>query len=108
MHLPFQEHREILSEDDRKNYDVICLCRWNWWNNCRTSLKVVRNQQQILGFSALKANFYNAMFNSGPLKPIGLTDAYCCGGYAKLLMNYYNLMVQFEQQYAIPLNRFYR
>jgi 1-aminocyclopropane-1-carboxylate deaminase/D-cysteine desulfhydrase-like pyridoxal-dependent ACC family enzyme len=36
-----------------------------------------------------------------------LTDAYCCGGYAKTSQKLLQFMQQFEQRYAIPLEQVY-
>jgi 1-aminocyclopropane-1-carboxylate deaminase/D-cysteine desulfhydrase-like pyridoxal-dependent ACC family enzyme len=68
--LALQGTQEILSEDDRKNYDVIC-CAVGTGGTIAGLIESSSNQQQIVGFSALKGNFYNTIFNSGPLKPIG-------------------------------------
>lgn len=102
-----QGTQEILSEDDRKNYDVIC-CAVGTGGTIAGLIESSSNQQQIVGFSALKGNFLQHDIQQWTIKSNWrLTDAYCCGGYAKTTHELLQFMQQFEQQYAIPLEQVY-
>ena len=105
--LALQGTQEILSEDDRKNYDVIC-CAVGTGGTIAGLIESSSNQQQIVGFSALKGNFLQHDIQQWTTKTNWrLTDAYCCGGYAKTTDELLQFMQQFEQQYAIPLEQVY-
>ena len=64
--------------------------------------------QHVLGFSALKGDFLKHDIQQWTDKSNwSLTDAYCCGGYAKTTLELLQFMQQFEQQYDIPLEQVY-
>ncbi|OBY73681.1 1-aminocyclopropane-1-carboxylate deaminase/D-cysteine desulfhydrase [Acinetobacter gyllenbergii] len=105
--LALQGTQEILSEDDRKNYDVIC-CAVGTGGTIAGLIESSSEQQQILGFSALKGDFLKQDIQQWTKKSNwSLTDAYCCGGYAKTTTELLQFMQHFEQQYAIPLEQVY-
>ena len=77
--LALQGTQEILNEDDRKNYDVIC-CAVGTGGTIAGLIESSSNQQQIVGFSALKGNFLQHNIQQWTTKTNWrLTDAYCCG-----------------------------
>ncbi|ENX34449.1 hypothetical protein F889_01731 [Acinetobacter colistiniresistens] len=105
--LALQGTQEILSEDDRENYDVIC-CAVGTGGTIAGLIESSSAQQQILGFSALKGDFLKRDIQQWTHKSNwSLTDAYCCGGYAKTTIELLQFMQHFEQQYAIPLEQVY-
>ncbi|WP_332604206.1 1-aminocyclopropane-1-carboxylate deaminase/D-cysteine desulfhydrase [Acinetobacter sp. ESBL14] len=105
--LALQGTQEILSEDDRKNYDVIC-CAVGTGGTIAGLIESSSEQQQILGFSALKGDFLKRDIQQWTNKSNwSLTDAYCCGGYAKTTVELLQFMQHFEQQYAISLEQVY-
>ncbi|NIE95764.1 pyridoxal-phosphate dependent enzyme [Acinetobacter sp. C26M] len=105
--LALQGTQEILSEDDRENYDVIC-CAVGTGGTIAGLIKSSSDQQQILGFSALKGDFLKQDIQQWTDKRNwSLTDTYCCGGYAKTNPELLQFMRYFEQQYAIPLEQVY-
>jgi 1-aminocyclopropane-1-carboxylate deaminase/D-cysteine desulfhydrase-like pyridoxal-dependent ACC family enzyme len=64
--------------------------------------------QHVLGFSALKGDFLKHDIQQWTDKSNwSLTDAYCCGGYAKITAKLLQFMQQFEQQHHIPLEQVY-
>ncbi len=96
-----------MSEHDRENYDVIC-CAVGTGGTIAGLIESSSSQQQILGFSALKGDFLKQDIQQWTDKSNwSLTDAYCCGGYAKTSIELLQFMQYFEQQYAIPLEQVY-
>ena len=64
--------------------------------------------QHILGFPALKGDFLKDEIRQWTAKTNwSLTDAYCCGGYAKTTPELLQFMQDFEQQHDIPLEQVY-
>ncbi|QHH97966.1 1-aminocyclopropane-1-carboxylate deaminase/D-cysteine desulfhydrase [Acinetobacter dispersus] len=105
--LALQGTQEILSENDRENYDVIC-CAVGTGGTIAGLIESSSTQQQVLGFSALKGDFLKQDIQQWTNKQNwSLTDAYCCGGYAKTNSELLQFMQQFEQRYAIPLEQVY-
>ncbi|WP_043970792.1 MULTISPECIES: 1-aminocyclopropane-1-carboxylate deaminase/D-cysteine desulfhydrase [Acinetobacter] len=105
--LALQGTQEILSEHDRENYDVIC-CAVGTGGTIAGLIESSSSQQQILGFSALKGDFLKQDIQQWTDKSNwSLTDAYCCGGYAKTTIELLQFIQHFEQQYAIPLEQVY-
>jgi 1-aminocyclopropane-1-carboxylate deaminase/D-cysteine desulfhydrase-like pyridoxal-dependent ACC family enzyme len=105
--LAIQGTKEILSADDRENYDVIC-CAVGTGGTIAGIIKSSSDQQHILGFSALKGDFLKHDIQQWTNKTNwSLTDEYCCGGYAKTNSELLQFMQQFEQQYAVPLEQIY-
>ncbi|MCH7395401.1 pyridoxal-phosphate dependent enzyme [Acinetobacter dispersus] len=105
--LALQGTQEILTEDDRENYDVIC-CAVGTGGTIAGLIESSSAQQQVLGFSALKGDFLKRDIQQWTNKQNwSLTDAYCCGGYAKTNSELLQFMQQFEQRYAIPLEQVY-
>jgi len=105
--LALQGTQEILSENDRENYDVIC-CAVGTGGTIAGLIESSSAQQQVLGFSALKGDFLKRDIQQWTNKQNwSLTDAYCCGGYAKTNPELLQFMQHFEQRYAIPLEQVY-
>ena len=105
--LAIQGTKEILSADDRENYDVIC-CAVGTGGTIAGIIESSSDQQHILGFSALKGDFLKYDIQQWTNKTNwSLTDEYCCGGYAKTNSELLQFMQQFEQQYAVPLEQVY-
>lgn len=105
--LAIQGTKEILSADDRENYDVIC-CAVGTGGTIAGIIESSADQQHILGFSALKGDFLKHDIQQWTNKTNwSLTDAYCCGGYAKTNSELLQFVQQFEQQYAVPLEQIY-
>lgn len=105
--LAIQGTKEILSADDRENYDVIC-CAVGTGGTIAGIIESSSAQQHILGFSALKGDFLKYDIQQWTNKTNwSLTDEYCCGGYAKTNSELLQFMQQFEQQYAVPLEQVY-
>lgn len=105
--LAIQGTKEILSADDRENYDVIC-CAVGTGGTMAGIIESSSDQQHILGFSALKGDFLKHDIQQWTNKTNwSLTDEYCCGGYAKTNSELLQFMQQFEQQYAVPLEQIY-
>ncbi|WP_157938170.1 1-aminocyclopropane-1-carboxylate deaminase/D-cysteine desulfhydrase, partial [Acinetobacter junii] len=101
--LAIQGTKEILSADDRENYDLIC-CAVGTGGTIAGIIESSSAQQHILGFSALKGDFLKHDIQQWTNKTNwSLTDEYCCGGYAKTNFELLQFMQQFEQQYAVPL-----
>lgn len=105
--LAIQGTKEILSANDRENYDVIC-CAVGTGGTIAGIIESSSDQQHILGFSALKGDFLKHDIQQWTNKTNwSLTDEYCCGGYAKTNSELLQFMQQFEQQYAVPLEQVY-
>lgn len=105
--LAIQGTKEILSADDRENYDVIG-CAVGTGGTIAGIIESSSDQQHILGFSALKGDFLKHDIQQWTNKTNwSLTDKYCCGGYAKTNSELLQFMQQFEQQYAVPLEQIY-
>lgn len=105
--LAIQGTKEILSDDDRENYDVIC-CAVGTGGTIAGIIESSSDQQHILGFSALKGDFLKQDIQKWINKTNwSITDAYCCGGYAKTNSELLQFMQHFEQHYAVPLEQIY-
>ena len=105
--LAIQGTQEILSPDDLENYDVIC-CAVGTGGTLAGIIESSSEQQHVLGFSALKGDFLKHDIQQWTDKSNwSLTDAYCCGGYAKTTLELLQFMQQFEQQHHIPLEQVY-
>ena len=105
--LAIQGTQEILSPDDLENYDVIC-CAVGTGGTLAGIIESSSEQQHVLGFSALKGDFLKQDIQQWTDKSNwSLTDAYCCGGYAKITPKLLQFMQQFEQQHHIPLEQVY-
>ena len=105
--LAIQGTQEILSPDDLENYDVIC-CAVGTGGTLAGIIESSSEQQHVLGFSALKGDFLKHDIQQWTDKSNwSLTDAYCCGGYAKITAKLLQFMQQFEQQHHIPLEQVY-
>uniref|UniRef100_UPI0031D023AD 1-aminocyclopropane-1-carboxylate deaminase/D-cysteine desulfhydrase n=1 Tax=Acinetobacter sp. TaxID=472 RepID=UPI0031D023AD len=105
--LALQGTQEILTEDDRENYDVIC-CAVGTGGTIAGLIESSSDRQHVLGFSALKGDFLKQDIQQWTERQNwSLTDAYSCGGYAKTSPALLQFMQKFEQQYRIPLEQVY-
>ena len=105
--LAIQGCTEILSDEDRQNYDLIC-CAVGTGGTITGLIEASTSQQQILGFSALKGDFLSTEVKQlTPKRNWQITDQYCCGGYAKTTPELLQFIQDFEQQYDIPLEQIY-
>lgn len=106
-HLAIQGCKEILTLDDKSNFDVIC-CAVGTGGTIAGLIESSLEHQQMLGFSALKGDFLNHDVQQlTSRKNWNITDAYCCGGYAKTTPELLNFIQNFEQHYQIPLEHIY-
>lgn len=98
---------EILSNFDRQHFDVIC-CAVGTGGTIAGLIESSAEQQQLLGFSALKGDFlHHDVASLTSKRNWKITDAYCCGGYAKTTAELLRFIQHFEQQYDIPLEQVY-
>lgn len=105
--LAIQGCTEILSDEDRQNYDLIC-CAVGTGGTITGLIEASHSQQQVLGFSALKGDFLSTEVKQlTPKRNWQITDQYCCGGYAKTTPELLQFIQDFEQQYDIPLEQIY-
>ncbi|TCB78244.1 1-aminocyclopropane-1-carboxylate deaminase/D-cysteine desulfhydrase [Acinetobacter sp. ANC 4173] len=105
--LAIQGCTEILSDEDRQNYDLIC-CAVGTGGTITGLIEASHSQQQVLGFSALKGDFLSTEVEQlTPKRNWQITDQYCCGGYAKTTSELLQFIQDFEQQYDIPLEQIY-
>ncbi len=105
--LAIQGCKEILSEQDRQNYDVIC-CAVGTGGTITGLIESSHFNQNILGFSALKGDFLtHDVAHLTAKKNWKIIDDYCCGGYAKTSAQLIEFIQLFEKQYQIPLEPIY-
>ena len=105
--LAIQGCKEILSEQDRQNYDVIC-CAVGTGGTITGLIESSHFNQNILGFSALKGDFLTSdVTHLTAKKNWKIIDEYCCGGYAKTSAQLIEFIQLFEKQYQIPLEPIY-
>lgn len=105
--LAIQGCTEILSDEDRQNYDLIC-CAVGTGGTITGLIEASHSQQHVLGFSVLKGDFLSTEVKQlTPKRNWQITDQYCCGGYAKTTPELLQFIQDFEQQYDIPLEQIY-
>lgn len=105
--LAVQGCQEILSQSDLEQYDVIC-CAVGTGGTISGLIERSASHQKVLGFSALKGDFLQQEIRLWTKKQNwSLTDAYCCGGYAKTSSDLLTFIENFEEQYAVPLEPIY-
>lgn len=105
--LAIQGCKEILTAQDRHNYDVIC-CAVGTGGTMTGLIEASSNHQHILGFSALKGDFLKSDVQQWTSKQNWqISDAYCCGGYAKTSPELFQFMQSFENQHHLPLEQVY-
>ena len=98
---------EILTDFDRQHFDVIC-CAVGTGGTIAGLIESSAEHQQLLGFSALKGDFlHHDVASLTSKRNWKITDAYCCGGYAKTTAELLSFIQHFEQQYDIPLEQVY-
>lgn len=100
--LAIQGCREILTDADRQNYDLIC-CAVGTGGTITGLIESSQPHQQVMGFSALKGDFLQHDVQQLTQKNHwSITDNYCLGGYAKTTPELLQFMQDFEAQYHIP------
>ncbi|OTG74489.1 1-aminocyclopropane-1-carboxylate deaminase [Acinetobacter terrae] len=105
--LAIQGCKEILNSDDLQNYDVIC-CAVGTGGTISGIIEASSEHQKIVGFSALKGDFLQHDVKQWTTKKNWqITDAYCCGGYAKTTPELFQFMQAFEAEHKIPLEQVY-
>ena len=105
--LAIQGCTEILSDEDRQNFDLIC-CAVGTGGTIAGLIEASHPLQYVLGFSALKGDFLSRELQQLTEKRNWqITDRYCCGGYAKTNTELLQFIRAFEQQYDIPLEQIY-
>lgn len=105
--LAVQGCQEILSQSDLQNYDVIC-CAVGTGGTISGLIERSTPHQKVLGFSVLKGDFLQQEVQQWTKKQNWfLTDAYCCGGYAKTSPELLAFIENFEEQHAVPLESIY-
>lgn len=105
--LAVQGCQEILSQSDLEQYDVIC-CTVGTGGTISGLIERSAPHQKVLGFSALKGGFLQQEVQQWTQKQNwSLTDAYCCGGYAKTSPELLAFIENFEEQHAVPLEPIY-
>ena len=105
--LAIQGCREILTENDVNNFDLIC-CAAGTGGTIAGLIEASRPQQRILGFSALKGLFLNDEVAKLTAKTNWeIIDDYCCGGYAKTTPELLQFIRLFEAEHSLPLEQIY-
>ena len=105
--LAIQGCQEILTAEDRHNYDVIC-CAVGTGGTMTGLIEASSNHQHILGFSALKGDFLKSDVQQWTSKQNWqISDAYCCGGYAKTSPELFQFMQSFESRHHLRLEQVY-
>lgn len=105
--LAIQGCTEILSDFDRQHFDIIC-CAVGTGGTITGLIESSAEHQQLLGFSALKGDFlHHDVASLTSKRNWKITDAYCCGGYAKTTTELLSFIQHFEHRYDIPLEHVY-
>ena len=105
--LAIQGCKEILNAEDLQNYEVIC-CAVGTGGTLSGIIEASSAHQKVLGFSALKGDFLQRDVQQWTTKQNWqITDAYCCGGYAKTTPELLQFMQSFEAEHSIPLEQVY-
>ncbi|OTG77307.1 1-aminocyclopropane-1-carboxylate deaminase [Acinetobacter sp. ANC 5054] len=98
---------EILTEDDRENFDLIC-CAVGTGGTITGLIESSAVHQTLLGFSALKGDFLHQEVKlQTPKQNWQITDSFCFGGYAKSTPELLQFIKNFERKYGIPLEQVY-
>lgn len=105
--LAIQGCREILTENDLNNFDLIC-CAAGTGGTIAGLIEASLPRQRILGFSALKGLFLNDEVAKLTAKTNWeIIDDYCCGGYAKTTPELLQFIRLFEAEHSLPLEQIY-
>lgn len=105
--LAIQGCKEILTESNKANFDLIC-CAVGTGGTISGLIESSANHQNMLGFSALKGDFLTKDVQQLTHKyNWKITDEFCCGGYAKTTPELLQFMQNFEHEFAIPLEQVY-
>ena len=105
--LAIQGCREILTENDLNNFDLIC-CAAGTGGTIAGLIEASLPRQRILGFSALKGLFLNDDVAKLTAKTNWeIIDDYCCGGYAKTTPELLQFIRLFEAEHFLPLEQIY-
>ena len=105
--LAIQGCKEILTEADQVNFDLIC-CAVGTGGTITGIIGASSERQKVLGFSALKGTFLTQDVQTKTQKNNWqITDEFCCGGYAKTTPELLQFMQNFENEFSIPLEQVY-
>ncbi|MGA8883456.1 MAG: pyridoxal-phosphate dependent enzyme [Acinetobacter sp.] len=105
--LAVQGCREILTENDLNNFDLIC-CAAGTGGTIAGLIEASLPRQRILGFSALKGLFLNDEVAKLTAKTNWeIIDDYCGGGYAKTTPELLQFIRLFEAKHSLPLEQIY-
>ena len=105
--LAIQGCREILTERDRSEFDVIC-CAVGTGGTITGLIEACHPNQYIWGFSALKGDFLTQDVKQLTSRQgWHISDQYCGGGYAKTSPELIQFIQNFEAHYQIPLEQIY-
>ncbi len=105
--LAIQGCKEILTEPNKHNFDLIC-CAVGTGGTITGIIESSAEHQKILGFSALKGDFLTQEVQTKTQKNNWqITDEFCCGGYAKTTPELLAFMQNFEAKFGIELEQVY-
>ena len=97
---------EILQPSDYK-YNYIC-CPVGTGGTMAGLIRSSANNQQVLGFSALKGSFLQESVSElAGSSDFQITDDYCFGGYGKIDADLIRFMNEFYRQNGVPLDPVY-
>lgn len=106
-HLAVQGCREILTEQDKQQFDYIC-CAVGTGGTIAGIIESSSNQQKVLGFPALKGDFLQADIAQWTQKTNWqLMPDYHCGGYAKTTPALLQFIANFKQKTNIEIEPIY-
>lgn len=106
-HLAVQGCREILTEQDKQQFDYIC-CAVGTGGTIAGIIESSSNQQKVLGFPALKGDFLQADIAQWTQKTNWqLIPDYHCGGYAKTTPKLLQFVQDFKQKTTIEIEPIY-
>ena len=106
-HLAVQGCREILTEQDKQQFDYIC-CAVGTGGTIAGIIESSSNQQKVLGFPALKGDFLQTDIPQWTQKTNWqLMPDYHCGGYAKTTPALLQFIANFKQKTNIEIEPIY-
>ena len=105
--LAVQGCSEILSEDDRQNFDLIC-CAVGTGATLAGLINASAAHQQVWGFAALKGNFLHTQVQQWSSKRNWrIISEDCFGGYGRFNAKLLDYISAFKQQHDVPLEPIY-
>ena len=92
---------------DSNSFDYICV-PVGTGGTISGLIKASKENQMVLGFSALKGDFQYSVISKYTSKTnFEITDAYCFGGYGKIDIQLIRFMNEFKEKTKIPLDPVY-